>query len=283
MLFGGHDGVSYRNDTWFWDGAAWTEVLPHDPTADDRPSPRAHHAMAYDKLRNRLVLFGGSAPGSFGDTWEWTCQGWNPRCTPANPCDPSPSAREAHSMATDPNVGVVLYGGGGSDETWGWNGERWTQHEGAGPHQEHPRYWNTMAYNANEDKVVLFGGGDTSDPLDDTWKWDGSTWSQSCPHGADQSPFPRFQHAMAYDWDRRRLVLFGGSAGSSGKLNDTWESQVVEEECCLADLNCDGLVDAADLAELLGSWGPCCGDGICLEDESCDLPDECEADCGQCR
>ena len=32
---------------------------------------------------------------------------------------------------------------------------------------------------------------------------------------------------------------------------------------CLADLNADGVVDAADLAELLSSWGPC---GECATD-----------------
>lgn len=29
--------------------------------------------------------------------------------------------------------------------------------------------------------------------------------------------------------------------------------------CCPADLDCDGDVDAADLAQLLGSWGACAG------------------------
>ncbi len=29
--------------------------------------------------------------------------------------------------------------------------------------------------------------------------------------------------------------------------------------CCPADLDCNGIVDASDLATLLGSWGPCAG------------------------
>lgn len=29
--------------------------------------------------------------------------------------------------------------------------------------------------------------------------------------------------------------------------------------CCPADLDCNGIVDASDLATLLGSWGPCSG------------------------
>jgi hypothetical protein len=29
--------------------------------------------------------------------------------------------------------------------------------------------------------------------------------------------------------------------------------------CCPADFDCNGIVDASDLATLLGSWGPCSG------------------------
>ena len=55
--------------------------------------------------------------------------------------------------------------------------------------------------------------------LADTWIWDGSTWTQ---HAAGLNPPSRAGHAMAYDPARRRVVMFGGDAGSTF-LNDTWE------------------------------------------------------------
>jgi hypothetical protein len=55
--------------------------------------------------------------------------------------------------------------------------------------------------------------------LDDTWKWDGSDWTQYAPAN---TPSERYEHAMAYDMARGVVVLFGGD-GNSGLLNDTWE------------------------------------------------------------
>jgi hypothetical protein len=43
----------------------------------------------------------------------------------------------------------------------------------------------------------------------------------------------------------------------SGRFNDTVKVKVADIIPCPADLNGDGQVDAADLAILLGSWGPC--------------------------
>ena len=73
ILFGG-DHVSPGhlgpiNDTWAWDGIAWTQVV-----TSIAPSPRAGQSMAFDSGRGRSVLFGGTDegfPGVFyNDTWE---------------------------------------------------------------------------------------------------------------------------------------------------------------------------------------------------------------------
>jgi hypothetical protein len=67
-------------DTWLWDGAAWTEYT--GPT----PTPRSHHALAYDPAREVLVLYGGYAGGAtlLSDTWEWSGSTWSCRsdCPP---------------------------------------------------------------------------------------------------------------------------------------------------------------------------------------------------------
>ena len=55
-----------KNDTWEWDGARWVQL------EDIGPTPRRHHAMAYDESRKSVVLFGGEPPGQ--DTWEFTEQ-----------------------------------------------------------------------------------------------------------------------------------------------------------------------------------------------------------------
>ena len=53
--------------TWEWTGKHWTL------RQDIGPSARTGHAMAFDRVRSRVVLFGGTAPERptpFGDTWE---------------------------------------------------------------------------------------------------------------------------------------------------------------------------------------------------------------------
>ena len=70
LLFGGEASDRYRNDTWAWDGQAWTQV------ADTGPNPRRLHAMAFDSARQRTVLFGGEVGGITNDTWEWDGGVW---------------------------------------------------------------------------------------------------------------------------------------------------------------------------------------------------------------
>ena len=64
----------------------------------------------------------------------------------------------------------------------------------------------------------MFGGsGADTNPLRDTWVWDGQNWAQKSPA---TSPPARFNPGMAYDAMHQKTVLFGG--GTPSLLNDTW-------------------------------------------------------------
>ncbi len=72
-LFGGSRGAQANpaalfGDTWEWDGQQWVE------RQDMGPQARWLHAMAFDSVRSRLVLFGGTPAlardSLLGDTWE---------------------------------------------------------------------------------------------------------------------------------------------------------------------------------------------------------------------
>lgn len=52
-------------NTWLFDGQNW-----HQVTAGS-PSGRESHALAYDLVRDRFVLFGGWLTSALGDTWEF--------------------------------------------------------------------------------------------------------------------------------------------------------------------------------------------------------------------
>ena len=76
-----------------------------------------------------------------------------------------------------------------------------------------------MAYDPATGKVVLFGGvGSFAFLLNDTWIWNGTTWTQVSP--ATRPPV-RNGASMAYDPATGKVVLFGGNS-KSGSLHDTW-------------------------------------------------------------
>jgi hypothetical protein len=128
VLFGGYNIWQdvVLNDTWVYDydTNTWTELHP-----DASPSPRLYHAMAWDAVSNRMILFGGvSYPYEplLGDTWSldlkretWTL------LTPT----PAPSARAWHVMEGTWS-GVLLFGGSPQhevytyDDTWVFDSRR---------------------------------------------------------------------------------------------------------------------------------------------------------------
>src|SRR5262249_1013541 len=107
-----------------------TTALSGQADWDDRSpnaSDRWGHALAFDLLRGRTVLFGGSRATWFADTWDWAGPNWARRA-PAN----TPPARYAHALAYDLARGrTVLFGGAAASgilaDTWEWDGANWTQ------------------------------------------------------------------------------------------------------------------------------------------------------------
>lgn len=88
-----------------------------------------------------------------------------------------------------------------------------------------PRISGSMAYDALHGVIILFGGlaGSPGGILNDTWSWDGTTWTQLHP---SLSPPPRAGVSMAYDAAHSSVVLFGGEStagmASPTPSSDTW-------------------------------------------------------------
>jgi hypothetical protein len=192
---------------------------------DIGPSPRTGHSVTFDGDRNKLVLFGGRSGATFfDDTWEWDGKLWT------QVADTGPSGRSYHGSAFDPITRRVIVFGGSRpdanapngdlyfDDTWSWDGTGWVQVEDTGPSA---RRAIAMAADFSRRRVVLFSGGQVTpqlrnDGTDDTWEWDGSSWTQV----QDTGPPARLGGAIAYDVPAARLVLFGGAAADL--LADTW-------------------------------------------------------------
>ena len=209
-------GIDFKvtADTWLWNGEKWRRV------ATEGPSPRDHHAMAYDADRRRFVLFGGSdahpdgRADYFGDTWEWDGKAWTKVATNG------PPARCHFAMAYDPvrqrTILVGGYGPNGPDgKTWAWDGQVWkAAAEGAPAWRSSPR----LAWDPKGDRLLLFGGESQNILPKDLWSWDGKAWSVVTKAGPDG----RTVHGLAFDPIRGVLIGYGGAAGND-VLGDVWE------------------------------------------------------------
>jgi hypothetical protein len=182
VMFGGFTGGpgGENGETWIWDGTNWFQVKgPASATctgscvctATTCPSARLSHAMVYDGVGGKVLLFGGVTAGwTYNDeTWVWDGTDW----TQLDP-DDGPTARNGHAMAYDSARGRVLLFGGNtgsaSDETWEWGGASWIQRY---PVVRPPaQTYHSMVYDSARDKVVLSGGNET-------WTWGGGGQGRS--------------------------------------------------------------------------------------------------------
>lgn len=241
-------------DTWEYDGTTWRRIA----TAA-RPPVRTDAGIAFDSVRNRVVLTGGlnmNAGGSLFDTWEYTGTNWvaKPAAPTSNRTMYFDKAR-AKIMVVDglPLNELFEYDGtswtarmispaapvGGTrvfigNRTWSLGGAdmvSWQPlaavwfHDGEGwqdlsPGTSFPaRIDPAAAFDSTRNRIVMFGGFGINGELNDTWTFDTLTWRRII---TATSPNARSRALMAYDSVRQRMVLVGGFA--NGALsNDTWE------------------------------------------------------------
>ncbi len=198
------------SDTWEWDGRHWRRAAIDG--ASDSPAARREHALGFDEVAGRVVLFGGRGEGgnAFGDTWSWDGVSWRRLASApaASACSagqqPAPAPRFGHALAFHPGRGRLLLVGGLSGggarsapvplgDSWEWDGARWL-------------------------------------PLDE-WRCEGGEWKRAPSDGALP---PRALHAMGYSAADEALILFGGCntactrseaqriGSQSAYLGDSW-------------------------------------------------------------
>jgi hypothetical protein len=270
VMFGGESAFdaatshTYDSDeTWIWSGANWTQIFPVN-----HPTERTAHAMVYDSLRSRIVLFGGRHAKTtlegdislFNDTWVWNGTNWSQINTPS-----APDPRQLFGMAYDAvRDRVVLYGGTrrAADgetleavyDTWEFDGTTWTKVLDTGePKVGFPQLafdlkrnqmilvgvdstlatlmyaydsaahvWNkltpeklpgcvndaVMTYRSAIDRIVLAGGvcSLATSVIDSTWEWNGANWTELNV----VNPARATAQGIAYDIHRDAVVMFGG-------------------------------------------------------------------------
>src|SRR6267143_4891698 len=207
----------------------WTNL-----NAASAPSARSGYAIAYDSLRNRVLVFGGWTTGfqSLNDTWSYdpVTNQW----TNLNPAvHPNAMAGEAQMVYDSAVDRLILYGGSdvpfSQNRTWEYDpaANVWRDLNSRGPIPSHDF---SMVFDPVADRTVLFGGGDRAphfwaDGSNATWAYDYNTnrWTDRNPA---TSPQRRWGHSAAYDAATDLVVLFGGCVTVPWEIckdaNDLW-------------------------------------------------------------
>jgi len=214
----------YVRESWSCYQGIWAQRSP-----SVQPAASVGFGLAYDPVRQVVVLFGGCNCCSYGldETWEWDGVDWTLR-QPAT----KPSPRCECSLAFDPITNKVLLFGGVNaalspsvvGDTWQWDGVDWVQlSPSASPPLSHGHELVTDWAN---DRVLMFGGvqwlGTSFGKSNATWEWDGVTWSELQPaHRPPATHLP----SMTYDEAEGAILLIGGRQDSRQYVNDLWRFQ----------------------------------------------------------
>ena len=145
----------------------------------------------------------------------------------------NPSPRDYTSMAYDiESDRVILFGGqigvytiedSFLDDTWAYDvaANKWTEMKPVS--RPSRRSVPELAYDAESDRVILFGGAFGADfttwGMADTWAYDynTNTWEEMA-----KGPAKHLGDRLAYDSESDRVILFGGYDAIKGYFNDTW-------------------------------------------------------------
>jgi hypothetical protein len=173
--------VERLTDTWTWDGQAWTE-------RDTQGIPGFPSGMTYDDERRQVVAIAvdatsppdGERPSAL---WGWNGRRWT-RLTPFG----APTLSPSQPLASTGRSLLILDGAmhkGDTAITWLWRGGRWARGGMSPPTPQ--RVSHAMAYAADRDRLVMFGGhagfmpGRNGEMFGDTWEWTGSAWIRVGP------------------------------------------------------------------------------------------------------
>jgi N-acetylneuraminic acid mutarotase len=209
------------------------------------PSARKEHRMVYNSESDRTILYGGFT--SAGDPNSWVFDTWsydfNANIWTKLITEGEPYSCVSLSLAYDSESNVIILYGGirkdhvGSNQTWifDYNENNWVNAEPSiCPDYRHAQ---KTVYDSESDVVILFGGRSHEDHnpygvminYNDTWSYDynSNSWTNMT---STLNPIGRFGHAMTYDSESDRVIIFGGAdflneifvTGDLPYLDETW-------------------------------------------------------------
>jgi hypothetical protein len=227
-----------QSSGWIWSFAVgdpagqWTHLKVSAPVSGEILGSRWGSSGVYDARQHRLVIFGGTDSGAgqslHDDTWAISLDD-APAWSRVGALDDATPQTMGTGLAVTPGTGSVVRFGGvsteGTPSTLAFDAKttRWRA-LGDAPTQS---LWSAGAWDPAGHRLVTFGGYTGVDG-DQTWALDvhGKSWTEL--DGAGARPAARSHHSMVPDPSGDRLLVFGGTQGSSYPtyFGDTWALDV---------------------------------------------------------
>ncbi|MGE3174415.1 MAG: kelch repeat-containing protein [Planctomycetota bacterium] len=209
---------NYDGTLWEWRPDTW---LQRRPTTS--PPPRATTAVAFDRRRGRMVVFGGlRAPSGtpLQDTWEWDGESWLQIATP----NPPPGGRN-YRMLFDSTRDRIVLGGvpytGSANGLWTYDGADWFPLSTS-------RNLDRVTYDLGRQRFVMVQN--TTLGLRVRESVDGITYVDLDPPAGSPRPHNRQSFGMAVHPPSGELLVTGGqwvtqlgtTPPGNRAMTDTW-------------------------------------------------------------
>ncbi len=177
-------------ETWEWDGDDWQlrQLSVNPPNR----LPYFSYGMAYDSVRECMVLFGGT---SARETWEYDGNQWSRIDSPNVPSSVS------GTVFYDPERQRIVWHDG--SETWQWDGNDWSERIFASPP---PVAMWRPTYDFKRQRIVLMESKKLSPGVYEmnTWELADGEWLLRATESRPPSPN---NWVMEYDQNRGQIVF----------------------------------------------------------------------------
>jgi hypothetical protein len=225
--------AGHINETWALSldpAAFWSRIEP----AGALPEPRYNHVAIYDRLRERMVVYGGFG-GVMGDIWTLPLSG-APAWSKVPPSGETPAAtfttpRAFYDPVEDRMIYFLSYDQyRGFPTIWALSMTqpgRWQYLPTGSVHPPSSESPNVI-YDPLRDRLILFGGcggAPLPDQMPDNDVWAISLRNRVWTQLPTLGPVPdgRCRYSAVYDPVRDRMLIIGGRGPLGHDNNDVWE------------------------------------------------------------
>lgn len=226
VVFGGRtEQGTLSAETWEYTDSTIAAIAPVWAQASPVVSPpgRSGAVMAFDQVREKIVMFGGKdAAGNYlDDTWLYDGLTW----TQVSPLGLLPDRRADAAMVWNGASSKVMMAGGQTtpdagqakkalSSVWEWDGMLWTPR----PSLPSTRIRPGLAYDSSTQTVLVYGGEVTNWGQTGLQEFNGLTWSTPAVN-ASATGLPQGPSSLVYDPSRNLTVLTVYFRGAF----ETWE------------------------------------------------------------